>query len=96
MVFVVFDALTKQDAGNYECYKQALGMKAGDNVVKIISNPSYEFWILLHFSESAQSFTNNEKLIEKLNEKVRSELGKHFEYNKSGINKNLLNLMLKS
>ena len=80
-IYCVFDELKNQ---NDSSYKKSLDLESKSNVSKIVSVPSYEFWLLLHFSRSDAGFNNNDELIKKLEGLIRKEIGKKsFKYSKA-------------
>jgi hypothetical protein len=91
-VYCIFDDLRNQKDCSYE---KAISFKTKENVVKINSSPSYEFWLVLHFSKSDAGYLNDEKLIKKLEELVRKIGGKKdFKYSKSDFPNHLFELVL--
>ena len=53
------------------------------NVDRINSDPSYEFWLIMHFTDSRVEYKNDDAAIEKLEELVRKKTGnKKFKYSK--------------
>jgi hypothetical protein len=92
-IYCVFDWVSR--GGDKTGYNQAISCKVNDNIKKIVSVPAYEFWLLLHFSNSSAGYKKNDELIRKLEQLVSKELGKKFEYNKSELSEELFELLNK-
>jgi len=91
-IYCVFDKLKNYGDNSY---RDAMRYNLEPNVVRINSAPSYEFWLLLHFTKSSAGFLNNDKLIEKLEELVREKTGNEkFKYPKSGLPKELSKVVI--
>lgn len=92
MIYCVFDELKNQKDLSY---KEAMNLNIPDNVIRINSAPSYEFWVFMHFSNSSAQYLDNDKLIKALENTVRKESGKKdFKYNKSECSDVLFDLMI--
>ncbi len=84
------------DFANTKEFKEAVNRRLSANIIKIISNPSYEFWLLLHFSNSTAPIIGKE-LIEKLiNKSVKNSGLSNFQYSKSELSEDFLDLLLDS
>ena len=84
-IFCVFD-YSKSDK-----YKEAIAnaKNYSDKIEIIDSNPSFEYWLFLHFSNSTKPFKDQHQLIKELEELVNNKLKadnkkskKVFKYNK--------------
>jgi hypothetical protein len=89
-IYCVFDYLKN---GKDESYKRALGLKIPQNVERVNSVPSYEFWLLLHFLKTSKQFLDNDGVIKDLETEVRKFLGKNFEYSKSQMSEEFFRLL---
>lgn len=91
-IYCVFDSLKN---GKDTSYKDAMKLKTQNNVIKINSAPNYEFWLILHFTDSSAGYLNDGKAIKKLEELIRKETGnKKFKYSKSEFPKELKNFVI--
>lgn len=80
---------------NDNIYIDAMSLPIKSNVVRINSAPSYEFWLILHFTPSNAGFLNNDKLFKKLEELIRKETGnRKFKYPKSHFPKELSEIVI--
>lgn len=66
-VWAVFDR-EKQDHPRREQMPAALQLAAGENVAVAYSNPSFEFWLLLHYRYTTAAFTDGAAVIAALKE----------------------------
>ena len=67
-----------------------MNCKMEKNVVRINSAPNYEFWLILHFTDSSAEYRNDPEAIKKLEKLVRAATGNQkFKYLKSGLPKEL-------
>ena len=98
-IFCVFD-YSKSDK-----YKEAIAnaKKYQDKVEIIDSNPSFEYWLFLHFSNSTKSFKDQHQLIKELEELVNSEhkankkkSKKIFKYDKGKYDDDFIKLLIKN
>jgi hypothetical protein len=71
-----------------------MSLKIEPNVVRINSAPSYEFWLLLHFSSSAAQYLDNDKLIKTLEGLIRKVCRRTgFKYDKSQFSDELFDFV---
>jgi hypothetical protein len=90
-IYCVFDEL--KNPGDTS-FKKAMNLEIQNNLTRIYSVPSYEFWLLLHFSNSSAQYINNDRLIKALEAAVQNKCNKKdFKYNKSGFSDDLFILL---
>jgi len=95
-IFCVFD-LPSAQSGHIPKFREAMKIiNSNQNIIPITSAPEYEFWLFLHFSNSA-SPTNSKELEKGLNEKIVEKLKKkEFEYSKNELCNDLFNKLLEN
>lgn len=65
-VWVVFDTEGPQNSVRNLAARNAIDQARQLNFKTAVSNPSFEFWLLLHFEYSVESFETGDKLLSKL------------------------------
>lgn len=92
-IYCVFDWVSNK--GDQSGYKSALNKKISNKITKIISCPSYEYWLFLHFSDSASPYSDNNQLIKELEKLIRQETGNNkFKYQKGNLDDKLIDLLI--
>lgn len=90
-IYCVFDYLKN---GTDASYKNAMSTDIPKNIIRINSVPSYELWLLLHFTNSSRQFHGDHELIKLLKETIRSTTNnKNFNYSKSEMSDDLFELL---
>jgi hypothetical protein len=91
------------DYSKSEKYKEAIAnaKKYRDKVEIIDSNPSFEYWLFLHFSNSTKPFKDQHQLIKELEELFNSKLKadnkkskKIFKYDKGKYDDDFIKLLI--
>ena len=91
-IYCVFD---KRKNGVDATYKDAMGWTMKSNVTRINSVPNYEFWLILHFTDSRAGYINDGEAIKKLEKLVRAATGNQkFKYPKSVLPKELSKIVI--
>lgn len=76
LAYCVFDTDTDPDKQKY--IDEAEVNAGKENIETILSNPCFEVWFLMHFTDSTHAFSNNREVIDRLKEKISD-----YEKNKS-------------
>ncbi len=77
----VFDTESLQSAEAVKDYQDAIALAKQNGIRAAVSNPSFEVWLLAHFTRSSRQFLNGDAVIVELNKAWRGSF--HRDYDKS-------------
>jgi len=84
-IFCVFDWVSKAQKDQHSNYLEAISRREQlkkKNIEIIESVPSYEFWLVAHFSNSSKPFRTNDEVIKTLEDEYKKKFKKEKKYEK--------------
>lgn len=84
-IFCVFDWVSKAQKDQHNNYLEAISRREQlrkKNIEIIESVPSYEFWLVAHFSNSSKLFRTSDEVIKKLEDEYKKKFKKGKKYEK--------------